>query len=246
MSDYAAAQSRMDREYEKAADEWLANASPSDVQDMIARGLVRTVAVKGGAPKYVFADTGREPTPTSGMIILGHEVDAALQCDMRSDLATSDDMAAYCDGLVDELRERYRLDAEEAQLVCGYIKEKVERAAKEVHATLLSRIVGVLIESTTNQQARAHALLHAVPRLAAISGYPSMRKSAEACDCSVEWIRKMRAKWCTELGIPIPEESSKSAEAREKYKTQAINNHWRHRTCTPTTPATPNAEARAK
>ena len=183
--DYLLTQRRLDQDYERAAEEFLRNASPAEVQEMKARGLLREVAKPGGGTVLTLADTQREPTPVNGRVFIGRDKDVTSWCDMRADLATTQDVAAACDRLQDELREKYGLTGEVAAAVAGFIAERVDRATKEVHALLLARLVGVLIQGTTNQQARAHALMHAVPQLAALNGFPSMRKSAEACSCSV-------------------------------------------------------------
>lgn len=242
-SDYDFRRDRMDREYDAACTRFVENVSPEQLRKMLALGVIREVDGKGGAKKYILAQTDRQPTASDGCVGLGHDLDAAAMCDMRPDLALRPDMADLCDGLADQMQEAYGLDPATADGVAEFIGQRVERATHEVYAMLLARIVGELIQGTSNQQARAHALLHAVPGLAALNGFTSMRRSAQECGCSVEWIRKMRARWCEALGLPIPEESSKSAEAREKYSLKAKTNHWRKRTCEPlksTEPTTAN------
>ena len=137
------------------------------------------------------------------------------------------DMADTIDTQVDLLIEKYG-NEELIRKVVNDLKAPMEMEIVKNRALLLGRVAGFLIKSeTSNIQARAHQLLHAIPLLAEINGYKTMRESARACGVSPEWIVRGRNQWCEALGIPIPQTGKKSAGAIAKYRNNAIVNHWR-------------------
>lgn len=104
-----------------------------------------------------------------------------------------------------------------------------EEVQKQASATVVQIVCYLIKTESGSLLARIHSLLHAIPRLAAINGYASMRQSAKACGRSVEWISRGRELWCKMLGIPIPAEGTKSEEAKAKYREAALSDHWRDR-----------------
>lgn len=102
---------------------------------------------------------------------------------------------------------------------------------------MLGRVTGFILKADKrNALARVHQILHAIPRLAAANGFPTMRASARECGCSVEWIKRGRDECCTALQIPIPVEGTKSAIAKVRYKMKAKMDHWRLRKFKPIQP----------
>jgi hypothetical protein len=105
------------------------------------------------------------------------------------------------------------------------MREEMERD----RASAIGRIACYLVKGRDggNILARIHSLLHAIPRLAAITGFPSLRESSKACGASVQWIKIGRDKWCDILEIPIPVEGTKKPETKAKYRQHAKTKHWR-------------------
>jgi hypothetical protein len=98
----------------------------------------------------------------------------------------------------------------------------IEGRVEEDKTKMISMIVCILVHcETSNLRARVHQLLHAIPRLALVNGFPSMKRSAETCGVSREWIRRGRDEWCERLGIQIPAEGRKSGAKVAKLKAAA-------------------------
>lgn len=141
------------------------------------------------------------------------------------------DMATTLDQYVDILIEKH--GSQHAVLIRSIFEDMKIPMNDEItkeRANLLGRIAGYLIymeREKGNILSRLHALLHAIPRFAAEAGFPSMRASAKLCSVSPEWLRRKRDQWCVLLGIEPPSDSVKSAEAKKKYKKNALSNHWR-------------------
>lgn len=130
---------------------------------------------------------------------------------------------------VDRLIEKYGVQHKAMIMdIAADLQVPMQREIECNRALMLGRVAMYLVKSETNNiMARVHALLHAIPRLAAINGFGSMRESARACGVSCEWIRRVRNLWCEHLQIPVPEEGTKSIAAKQKYAHNANHNHWR-------------------
>lgn len=141
------------------------------------------------------------------------------------------DMAATIDTEADRMIEKY--GAQYEAVIRGVMEDLRVPLAQEIEknrALLLGRVAGFLIKSEgCNILARAHQLLHAIPMLAEINGYKTMRESARECHVSPEWMKRGRDKWCKVLGIPIPSAGRKSPEAIEKYRKNGLTRHWRNK-----------------
>jgi hypothetical protein len=213
-SDYEVRQRSGDAEYMEA---WKA-LSPEQLAELKANGIAGP-------------DCGRENAPDHGRVIVGREKDILETCDHMPGMSENPDIAEAVDKLPEKLREEFGLSVPQSEKVAAFLDARVHEATVQTHSLLLARIVGFFLSGGENLQARAHGLAHAVPRLAALSGYPSLRASAKACAVSVEWISRVREKWCRLLGMPIPEESTKSASAIAKYSELQTTQHWRTRKC---------------
>lgn len=137
------------------------------------------------------------------------------------------DLAEQIDTVNDRLIETYGTKhADMINAIVAEVQKPMMREIKANEALILGRVASFMINSErANIQARAHQLMHAVPLLAEVNGFPTLRSSARACGVSVEWIRRGRDQWCEHLGIPIPENGLKSDEAKRKYKENALQNH---------------------
>jgi hypothetical protein len=141
------------------------------------------------------------------------------------------DMAATLDQYVDCVIEKHGIQyAVLIRNVFEDLKIPMNEEITKERANLLGRIAGYLIymeREKGNMLSRLHALLHAVPRFAQEAGFSSMRASAKACSVSPEWLRRKRDEWCAVLGVDPPSDGVKSDEAKQKYKKNATDNHWR-------------------
>lgn len=142
------------------------------------------------------------------------------------------DMANQLDSHIDRLVEKYGFKNEKlVRDIAEDLKAPMLIEIEQNRALLLGRAISLLVKSESrNILARVHQIMHAIPRLATISGFSSMRESARECGVTCEWIRKGRDRVCEDLGLPIPTEGRKSNEARVKYQNNGKNNHWRHQT----------------
>lgn len=138
-------------------------------------------------------------------------------------------MADDLDTQIDILLEKYGAHHEEViRAVVKDLKAPMELEIERSRALMLGRVACYLVKSEhKNVLARVHQLLHAIPRLAMINGFRSMRASARICGVSAQWIKIGRDNWCEVLGIPIPHESQKTEQAKGKYRANANSNHWR-------------------
>jgi hypothetical protein len=112
--------------------------------------------------------------------------------------------------------------------VASKLEEKKRLEVQREASSTVTRIVCYMIKTDKgNLQARIHQLLHTIPGLAEVVGFKSMRESARSCKVSQEWIARGRSEWCQVLGIPMPAASSKSEEAKARYRSNGLTNHWR-------------------
>lgn len=144
--------------------------------------------------------------------------------------AYTPDMALLIDDYVDQVIEKRGVQHEVfIREIYEDLKKPMHEEAERNRSLLLGRIAMLLCKNEKgNMNATVHALLHSIPGLAADNGFPSLRSSAKECKVSPEWLRKTRDWWCDNLEIPVPVNGTKSAEAKSKYKANALNNHWRN------------------
>lgn len=146
--------------------------------------------------------------------------------------AHTPDMADAVDQYVDHVIEK--LGNQHALLIrtiANELKKPMETELIRSRANLLGRVSCYLVQDEKgNLKARVHALLHSIPRLAAENGFPSMRASAKVCGVSPEWLRRKRDSWCDLLELERPANGTKSDEAKLKYRSNALSNHWRNQT----------------
>lgn len=241
---YDAIQEKNDREWRDA---W--SKLPPEERERIEAGLMNAdeypvqkvrhkVGVNGHSKlqSFVLHETATAEAAEDGRSAVGRDEDAVEMASRRRDFSTDADMESL-DTHADELMERFGLTAKAAQAIAGECAQKVNRALMEVRAEQLARIVGFLLAGGENPLAKIHALMHAIPAMARLNNVRSLRHSAEICKAagvkvSVEWISRLRERWCRTLGIPVPPESTKSGEAIAKYSQNAQTNHWRKKICT--------------
>ena len=203
--DYLIRQSEADRRYIEA---W--NNAPKEFKD---------AAEKAGI--------GVAPPNHSGMAMEYQETYLSS--------SVSVDMASVIDRFSDMLVEKHGGEYEAViRAVAADFQKLMEAETERSRALLLSNVVGILIQADKrNLLGYIHGLLHAIPLLAHVSGFSSMRASARASGCTVEWIRKQRLEWCSELGLPVPFENQKTQQARAKYRANALSdNHWKRQRAT--------------
>ena len=140
------------------------------------------------------------------------------------------DIAAALDSQVDELCEIHGDKARKIiQDVVDRLVDLADKKVEQNNSLKLARVVMMLVSGgKKNVLAKVHSLMHAVPRLAIPCGFSSMRASARECAVSQTWIANGRKQFCEMLEIPIPSDSTKSDEAKEKYRKTATTNHWRN------------------
>lgn len=176
---------------------------------------------------------GHEPEGLPGMAMEYDETKSRVNAPTHAPSFFTPDMADTLDTVTDRLIEKYAgMDLSQEDLIKNVVEDLKEPMNEEIEksgAIMLGRIAMYMVKSETNNiYARSHALLHAIPRLASKNGYPSMRQSAKACRVSPEWMRRTRDWWVGVLGIKPPVEGVKSESAKERYRENGLNNHWRH------------------
>ena len=218
---YVDRQEAEERAYEEACLKWLASMTPAERKKAIEKGVVRVshehgkeVLLIAQSPEYIGRDVCRD----------GDAADL-----FKDTLRLSEPPDTECHALPEMLAERFGLDLDQAREIALWHMERVRRQAEAVNSRLLRRVIGYFIQPG-NLLIRAHALAHAA-RMATISGFSSLRQSAEACKVSAEAVRKVAWKWVELLGLP-PLDGCKSEEARRRYSEDKKTNHWRHQKCT--------------
>ncbi len=176
-----------------------------------------------------------EPEGLPGMAMEYDETKSRLGSPGHSPSFYTPDPASI-DTLVDQLVEKYGTENEKlVRAVAEDLKKPMNDEIQKSQALTLFRVACCLAKSETNVMPRVHALLHTIPRLAAITGFGSMRQSAKFCRVSCEWIRRQRDRWCDLLELPIPQDGRKSDEAKAKYSANGHKNHWRKQRYSTTT-----------
>lgn len=213
------------KEYERECAAYLARMSPAQIARAKSLGLLKEVR-KNGRPtgEYVLSDTGRDRA-----VDVCADDDAAVLFENSAAHSTPELATAAADRLPDLLAEKFALTSEQARGIVEWHQERLKAEVAQETSTVLQRVIGFFLLAD-NAKLAAHALAHAA-RMAKLTGFSSLRKSAEAIGVSPEGIRKVAWKWVELLGLP-PLEGAKSAEARAAYSEDKKTNHWRNRPCT--------------
>ena len=211
--------------YEQECSKFLQGMSPEQVAEAKQMGLLHEVHKNGRRTgTYVLADTGREK---AGDVC--RDDDAAALFENSAVLSTPELITVSADKLADLLAERFDLTAGQAEGIVAWHQERLKVEVAQETSSVLQRVIGFFLLAD-NAKICAHALAHAA-RMARLTGFSSLRKSAEAIGVSVEGIRKVAWRWIELLGLP-PLEGAKSSEAKARYSEDKKTNHWRNRTCT--------------
>jgi hypothetical protein len=210
------------------------NPAPKPEEDYVTRQAIHQreyLAAWEAAPpefKQQASKMGIQALPTAFNSMAMEFHDGFKTTAYTPDVARSID--SFCDTLVEILGGE---NEEIIRKVSAAYEVVMEREAESYRAILLNRVVFEMVRTEgQNLTAKVHALMHSIPTMAATNGFGSMRESARACNVSVEWLRKQRNEWCSQLGIPVPEEGKKSRAACVKYAENANQNHWKRQTCT--------------
>jgi len=231
-SDYALRQKERDAEYSAACRDWVKTAAPEDLEAMRVAGVAREVQHRNGKRELVAED--RDEVATGRMdgdrVFLGREDDlmVALERWNEAGMFVEVDFAGGADKLPDLLRERFGVTREQADGIAAMVSGLIRREVSAESGLMLRRAIGFFL-LPGNLLVRAHALAHAA-RMAAASGFRSLRHSAQECGVSVEAVRKVAWTWVKVLNLP-PLEGAKSDEARARYREDKKTNHWRNQKC---------------
>lgn len=185
-----------------AIDAWR-NADPE---------FLRNAAALGVRPPSDSDTDGVQHLECTRVFVRSDERDEEHHPDYHADGNSAlDALDSEIDYIIEEIGPRHEPVIRET---LEMLRKPLEQAMTRKVTGMIASIVSILVNcETANLRARVHQLLHAIPRLALVNGFPSMNKSAEACGVSREWIRRGRDSWCESLGIPIPEEGVKKAGA---------------------------------
>ena len=191
-------------------------------------------------------DSWKKKVDELGLTAEAETMSAAVEIHEGSQtMSYTPDMAATIDTHLDLIIETIGFKYEPIiRKTAEMLMMPMAREIEMERGMMLGRVTGFILKADKrNALARVHQILHAIPRLAAANGFPTMRASARECGCSVEWIKRGRDECCTALQIPIPVDGTKSAIAKVRYKMKAKMDHWRLRKfkptqtkCTPTQP----------
>ncbi len=219
--DYSERQFVNDRSYKKA---WE-NAPEEFKKAAALQGLHPEVEERDGeALEY-------DPTRKDNPIV--HEEDRFGTGSYTPDMAEILD--THIDMIVEEHADFFAGNGIDGLVLAKFIRLIADRLERPIQTDLLraqglmlGRAISYLIsDENGNILSRIHAVMHALPRLSSINGFPSMRSSAKKCGVSPEWLRRSRDRACEYLGIDPPEEGVKSDAAKEKYRSNSLSNHWR-------------------
>ena len=135
------------------------------------------------------------------------------------------DFAAEIDSLEDELCDRFGLTEKQAQSVAEWHRDELENSGEKNNSTTLQLIAGGLLDKG-NIKIKALGLIFAAG-FNLMNGWKSEREAARMTGFTVAAINQSKDFWIRLLGLP--RQNSKSDEAREKYRANGLNNHWRNR-----------------
>lgn len=225
------------REYEEECAAYLKGMTPEQIERAKAMGLIREERKNGKKTgRLTLSDTGR----TIGDDLCRDD-DAAALFENSAVHSTPEIATVSADKLADLLAERFDLTAGQAEGIVAWHNERLKAEVAQETSSILRRVIGFFLLAD-NAKMCAHALAHAA-RMARLTGFSSLRKSAEAIGVTVEGLRKVAWKWVEMLNLPSLE-GAKSPEAKAAYSETQTKDHWRKRPCTleklkqPTAPAT--------
>jgi hypothetical protein len=213
------------QEYEKECAQFLQGMSPAEIEQAKQMGLLKEVYRNGRRTgTYVLADNGLEKATD-----VCRDDDAAVLFENSAILSTPELITVSADKLPNLLAEKFDLTEGQAEGIVAWHQERLKAEIAQETSSILRRVIGFFLLAD-NAKICAHALAHAA-RMARLTGFSSLRRSADAIGVSVEGIRKVAWKWVELLGLP-PLEGAKSPEAKARYSADKKTNHWRNRPCT--------------
>ena len=230
--DYSLRQKERDAEYVAACKDWVKTASSEDLEKAREAGVVREVQHRNGKRELVAS--AHDELATGRMdgdkVHLGREEDLVVALDRWNEegMFVEVDFAGRADMLPDLLQERFGVTSEQATGISAMVAGLIRREVSAESGLMLRRAIGFFL-LPGNLLVRAHALAHAA-RMAAASGFRSLRHSAQECGVSPEAVRKVAWTWVKVLNLP-PLEGAKSDEARARYRKDKQTNHWRNQKC---------------
>lgn len=227
------------REYEANCATFLQGMSVEEIERAKAMGLIKEEHKHGRKTgRLILADTGREKSTE-----VCRNDDAATLFENSEVMSTPEVATMEADKLADVLAERFDLTPGQAEGIVAWYEAQLKAVVAEETSSILRRVIGFFLLAD-NAKMCAHALAHAA-RMARLTGFSSLRKSAEAIGVSVEGLRKVAWKWIELLKLP-PLEGAKSTEAKARYSETQTKNHWRNQTCTLENLKTPASKAPKK
>jgi hypothetical protein len=135
------------------------------------------------------------------------------------------DFASEIDSLEDELCDRFGLSERQAEQIAEWHRNELENNGGKSNAKTLQLIAGGLLEKG-NIKIKTLGLVFAAG-FNLMNGWKTEREAARMTGFTVAAINQAKDFWIRLLDIP--RQNSKSDEAREKYRINGINNHWRNR-----------------
>ena len=215
-----------DLAYEQRCAEHLAALTPAQLADYQARGLLHEVRRHGRKTgEYRLADTGRDVADDTC-----RDDDAGVLFANSTAMSAPETATVSADKLADLLAEKFDLTEGQAEGLVDWHRASVRAEVAAETGAVLQRVIGFFLLAD-NARMCAHALAHAA-RMARLTGFSSLRKSALAIGVTVEGLRKVAWKWVALLNLP-PLEGAKSSEAKAAYSEVQTNGHWRKKLCTP-------------
>lgn len=213
------------QQYETECVKMIAAMSPEEIERAKSMGLIKEERKHGKKTgRLILSDTGRDNSTD-----VCKDDDAAVLFENSTVMSVPETVTASTDKLADLLAERFDLTEGQAEGIVAWHAERMKAEVAQETGAVLQRVIGFFLLAD-NAKMCAHALAHAA-RMARLTGFSSLRKSAEAIGVSVEGLRKVAWKWIELLKLP-PLEGAKSPEARAAYSETQSNKHWRKKTCT--------------
>jgi len=135
------------------------------------------------------------------------------------------DFAGAIDTVEDQLAEQFDLTDEQARKIACWHRDQLESNSESNNGKTLRLIAGELLERG-NIKVKTLGLIFAAG-LNTYNGWKSEREAARMTGFTPAAINQSKDFWIQLLGIP--RQNCKSEAAREKYRANGINNHWRNR-----------------
>jgi hypothetical protein len=135
------------------------------------------------------------------------------------------DFASEIDTLEDELCDRFGLSEKQANEIAEWHRGELENNGEKSNSKTLQLIAGGLLEKG-NIKIKTLGLIFA-GGFNLMNGWKSEREAARMTGFTVAAINQAKDFWVRLLDLP--RQNCKSDEAREKYRVNGVNNHWRNR-----------------